>query len=804
MLITVADALPAEVFTGCVFLLSTSAVEVAQYSVISVAESGPREYEISALEYRGGKFAAIEDGIQLEEPDLTDLTDNAGEVMEPRNLTLVTSATITETGVDLAIVATWEASAGPSGMTYLVESRHGTDNFEIVTETPTLSARIPYTVAGLYEIKVTAIGDSGRRSGGLIESITIADTNPIEAVRIAGLELIGAGNDQTFIGTDAAFEWRLISPATAADGEDLQGLPDPYFDTFEITIKNPAGETVFRHTTKTPSFVFDYEKNRTSIGGPHREFSIEVRALDKFRNASPAATLAVINPAPAPPEQASGIAAWRNFYVEWVNPDAIDLAAVEIWEGAPGDASFAAATLIATVAGQPGERASFSKTGLPVGVSVRFWLRSVDTFGSHSAETPTAGIPVTAGVIETQDIAEFAIDATRLFIGAIVLTGDRWLDNQPAAGRISWNAHTLVFRGVKYEITAGDTPATHEFVWWKGPVFDADGATLTAGESSYRTAATHPKDAGVMSENDFVIATNAEAAGLHDLAWRGIANAVIGSAMIVRASIGDAHINSVSADKIRAGIIDAQIVKIGGVTGALQSTNYVAGVSGWRVLGDGTAEFNAVTVRGTLDAATIYNNSRIANKLYPNNTIKSVAFNTAGNADWNYQWGVGGTGGVTRILYGGAWNGTAYAEAGIAANKNLRLGPQCRLYGTGVADGGLVYSGNRLGTTERTAFLILFGGNRSGTTTGTISILYRVYPAGISEPANDSTDYPWIQGAGSLLTNANLYFSGFLTLAIPADHIVAFAPAPINESGNSTSTTDHILNLSMQVLAFNP
>ena len=33
---------------------------------------------------------------------------------------------------------------------------------------------------------------------------------------------------------------------------------------------------------------------------------------------------------------------------------------------------------------------------------------------------------------------------------------------------------------------------------------------------------------------------------------------------------------------------------------AIQSPNYVAGVSGWSVNADGTAEFNSVTVRGTV------------------------------------------------------------------------------------------------------------------------------------------------------------------------------------------------------------
>jgi hypothetical protein len=60
-------------------------------------------------------------------------------------------------------------------------------------------------------------------------------------------------------------------------------------------------------------------------------------------------------------------------------------------------------------------------------------------------------------------------------------------------------------------------------------------------------------------------------------------------------SVDDARIASMSVDKLVAGSI--------AVGQHIQSTGYVPGSTGWRINGDGTAEFSQVTVRGTIFAS---------------------------------------------------------------------------------------------------------------------------------------------------------------------------------------------------------
>lgn len=789
-------ALPAAVEVPFIWCLDTATLDPQLFRVLGVDELESGQYGVSALQYVAEKY---DETLSFEEPDITELPDQFGEIQDIQSLTLELAPTVTPEGVTLKILASWEAPESATMIqSYAVEVRMDSGDWRTVTETGGLSAEIIYQVPGTYDVRVTAISTVGARSDGVMERIVVGSETPIDTTKIVGLELVDGANATEFQGRDAKFVWRLSSPASAP-----QGFTDPLFDVFEVIVLNGNQEQIYREETRNAAFVFTYEKNRETSGGPYAGFTVRVRALDRYRNPSPAAEITVLNPAPQAPTQQSGIVAWRTAYLNWRNPDAADLAGVEVWRG--NDAVFANAVLLATVSVVPGESSAFTETGIEVGTAVWYWLRSLDTFGSLSPTTlPITGI---SGQIAAQDLADFAVDATKMFISAVVLTGDRWGDNSPGAGRIAWNPHTLVFRGVKYEIAAGNTPAAHEFVYWRGPIYDAAGVQTTPGETVYRTSIAHPKNTpGVMLENDFLIATNAAAQGVHDLAWRGIANAVVGSAMIMRAAIQDAHIDNVTASKIMAGTIDAQVVKIGGVTGALQSTDFATGVAGWRIRGDGSAELNNVVIRGTLDAAKIYNNSIVANSAFPSNALKPVAFDQTSNADWNYEWGVSGFNGVTRILYGGAWDGTGYV-GGTASDKALRLGPMVAFCGVGVADGFVNgtsrSSRNRLGTSLQTQFLVLFGGNRSGTTTGMISILYRVFPANIPEPLNNSTLYPWVQRA-AVAGNANLFFTQMITLSIPPDHIVQFAPAPIAETGNSTSTTDHITSLNMQVLAFNP
>lgn len=73
-----------------------------------------------------------------------------------------------------------------------------------------------------------------------------------------------------------------------------------------------------------------------------------------------------------------------------------------------------------------------------------------------------------------------------------------------------------------------------------------------------------------------------------------IKNGTITNAKIANAAIDDAKVANLSAAKLKAGSI--------GVGEYIQSSGFVSGSSGWRILGNGTAEFSNAVVRGTVYA----------------------------------------------------------------------------------------------------------------------------------------------------------------------------------------------------------
>lgn len=119
-----------------------------------------------------------------------------------------------------------------------------------------------------------------------------------------------------------------------------------------------------------------------------------------------------------------------------------------------------------------------------------------------------------------------------------------------------------------------------------------------------------------------------------------IQNGTITNAKIGNAAIDDAKITSLSAGKITAGSVS--------VGSYIQSSNYIIGSQGWKIHGDGTAEFAAASIRGQLTAAQINSNG-----LSIRNTAGTIILNA-------------GTGNFT-----GSLNGTAAST--VVSNASTAL-----------------------------------------------------------------------------------------------------------------------------------
>lgn len=103
----------------------------------------------------------------------------------------------------------------------------------------------------------------------------------------------------------------------------------------------------------------------------------------------------------------------------------------------------------------------------------------------------------------------------------------------------------------------------------------------------------------------FFLDSSAGAGQFKSLFAEGIIVASAGSdidwSYISNVSITNADIVSLSFDKITAASNGASLVI--GASGSVSSANYSAGTTGFQILGTGAAEFNNVTVRGTVEAS---------------------------------------------------------------------------------------------------------------------------------------------------------------------------------------------------------
>jgi len=253
---------------------------------------------------------------------------------------------------------------------------------------------------------------------------------------------------------------------------------------------------------------------------------------------------------PNSPTALTATGAFLAINLSWTNPPDYDFSKMEIWRSAT---DLGTAVKIAEVKGL----SYIDSIGIS-GATFYYWIRAANTSGKISEYYPRTGAGVSATTlgITSTSIDDFAVTATKMFTKTIILSADAWTDNSPGAGSIAWNAHVLVYNGVRYTITGSD--ANQKYVYW------------VIGATTYSKTNNHPSAA--LPENTyFIIATNIS--GTHDLAWNKMANAVIGNAWIQDLAVTDAKIATLTANKLTAGTIDASIITVTN----LNATNLTVG-----------------------------------------------------------------------------------------------------------------------------------------------------------------------------------------------------------------------------------
>jgi hypothetical protein len=175
-----------------------------------------------------------------------------------------------------------------------------------------------------------------------------------------------------------------------------------------------------------------------------------------------------------------------------------------------------------------------------------------------------------ADSVTAREVAAKELTGAHLNIADVYVTGLTTTNNSPGAGSIAWSACTVDHLDDTYAVAGGNTSA--EVVWWS-PVAGS-GTTFQTSSASGLEAAGYDQNRG-----DRIILLNQN--GTARQVWNGT-------------RIYGGHLTNEAIDTRH---LVAQLVIVGKT---IESDNFAAGSAGWR-LEDDVAEFNDVTVRGTLD-----------------------------------------------------------------------------------------------------------------------------------------------------------------------------------------------------------
>jgi len=244
-------------------------------------------------------------------------------------------------------------------------------------------------------------------------------------------------------------------------------------------------------------------------------------------------------------------------------------------------------------------------------------------------------------------------------------------NDSPEAGYVSWSNVVLYWRDNKYEIEDGST--NKKYIWWDyststttfqtsdtRPELDLEDVIIGYNDNgTWRLMCYQPTvmadyvRAGVLQSSNWGATTGSQldldngtlklggsdspkfqvdADGVLHATGAVIEGALtagegssIDGAYIEDATITSAKISDLTFDKITAGTNTASLTI--GSGGYIQSENYSAGSSGFKISGSGDAEFNDVTVRGTL--ITTGEDSNINADYIKTGTITGRKFQTA-------------------------------------------------------------------------------------------------------------------------------------------------------------------------------
>jgi predicted phage tail protein len=339
-------------------------------------------------------------------------------------------------------------------------------------------------------------------------------------------------------------------------------------------------EVHFRVDPSLTPTVFSVDKSQTSVRLESVPGNVtifcRILAFDRFHNVSPftmevSTTTGTDTVAPGTPTNLTAFGSFRAIALLWTPPPDRDYVAVEIW-----------ASLInnRTTANKVGEaRESLVHEGLLTGQTWYYWFRAKDSSENLSTFVPadTAGLSATSAQAVTNDLGDQIVTAAKVTTGELITQGAQIRDaiitnahvSSLSAGKITAGTiQALVNLGVATQIFL-DGPNQQIFIIdqvggtrvqlgklgalstdWGMRIFNAAGQLMWNFTDGAQTLG--------IADNS-ITAQKITAATIASQHLRTDTAVITTSAQIANALITDAHVSNLSANKIIAGTIQADI-----------------------------------------------------------------------------------------------------------------------------------------------------------------------------------------------------------------------------------------------------
>ncbi len=329
------------------------------YRVLRTEEQGQNRFAVSAIQYESGKFAAIESGLNFEEPNYINVLPTG-----PTNLQLSVLPLSTNTKkIDYRFTlpddeninsykvyiknGPWAGESDFDSSTYLAANLQGHES---------QGSYYP-TTNGVYYFRVYSVSRLGSRSSTYAAgNIEVAGMNALKDILIGGLVLEeettdsttgGTKKNSTAIGSDTVFKWQL---GLQENGSYQTGL------YYRFTAREPSNNSVptkhiyfqrtglLRGAVNNLAYEFTFYDNTLAISnqgapGPFRTYDAVIEGMladgtstaggnfvlnndSDFSNPNGYDILAVANPRVDPVLLTEGNnfnSSWKS--EQWINPD---------------------------------------------------------------------------------------------------------------------------------------------------------------------------------------------------------------------------------------------------------------------------------------------------------------------------------------------------------------------------------------------------------------------------------------------------------------------------------------------------